>query len=56
MKLTSVILAHVCNQEYTIRCDANPPGSVVIIDERLYVVVDNGLLRQEDYWPLLMAR
>ncbi|MBU2895216.1 BspA family leucine-rich repeat surface protein [Vibrio hepatarius] len=58
MKLTSIILACMAlgsaasfaEEDHSIRCDANPPGSVVIIDERLYVVVDNGLLRQEDYW------
>ncbi|CAH1535606.1 conserved exported hypothetical protein [Vibrio owensii] len=58
MKLRSIISACLllsCNQTFanepeTVTCESNKPGTVLVQEDELFVVVNDTLIRNSDYW------
>ncbi|CAE6942699.1 hypothetical protein ACOMICROBIO_LKFPLAJE_03823 [Vibrio sp. B1FIG11] len=58
MKLRSIISACVllsCSQSFasepeTVICESNKPGTVMVLEDELFVVVNDALIRNSDYW------
>ncbi|WP_050911037.1 BspA family leucine-rich repeat surface protein [Vibrio campbellii] len=58
MKLRSIISACVllsCSQAYasepeTVTCESNKPGTVMVLEDEVFVVVNDALIRNSDYW------
>ncbi|HHB1596848.1 TPA: BspA family leucine-rich repeat surface protein [Vibrio campbellii] len=58
MKLRSIISACTllsCSQTFasepeTVTCESNKPGTVMVQEDELFVVVNDALIRNSDYW------
>ncbi|MHA2813482.1 BspA family leucine-rich repeat surface protein [Vibrio campbellii] len=58
MKLHSIISACAllsCSQAFasepeTVTCESNKPGTVMVLEDELFVVVNDALIRNSDYW------
>ncbi|WP_045379899.1 BspA family leucine-rich repeat surface protein [Vibrio campbellii] len=58
MKLRSIISACAllsCSQAFasepeTVTCESNKPGTVMVQEDELFVVVNDALIRNSDYW------
>ncbi|NIY86191.1 BspA family leucine-rich repeat surface protein [Vibrio campbellii] len=58
MKLRSIISACAllsCSQAFaseleTVTCESNKPGTVMVLEDELFVIVNDALIRNSDYW------
>lgn len=58
MKLRSIISACAllsCSQAFAseleaVTCESNKPGTVMVLEDELFVVVNDALIRNSDYW------
>ncbi|PMG48923.1 hypothetical protein BCU90_02905 [Vibrio lentus] len=59
MKLRSIIYTcalliscsqALANEPETVTCESNKPGTVMVLEGELFVVVNNKLIRNSDYW------
>ncbi|MEZ9005509.1 BspA family leucine-rich repeat surface protein [Vibrio splendidus] len=58
MKLRSIISTcallscsqALANEPKTVTCESNKPGTVMVLEDELFVVVNNKLIRNSDYW------
>ena len=58
MKLRSIIYTcallscsqALANEPETVTCESNKPGTVMVLEDELFVVVNDALIRNSDYW------